>query len=113
MKNETSDYICAILSSEGWREYPDQFKKYARAWFKRFDTPTRCCGNDDNPGQQVCIYVYEDSGVGSVDMDLYAELSDETWMHIHNYGLRRPISEVLKLIPRLIATWEFVANYKP
>ena len=45
------------LIDDGWREYPDGPRKYARCFYKRFDTPTRCRCNNDKAGMQVCCAV--------------------------------------------------------
>jgi hypothetical protein len=97
---------CSALLADGWREYPDQFKKYARCFYKRFDTPTRCAGNDDKPGVQIQISVSENDGWVSMEMDLCAGLKDETWLAIKNYSLPKTVNEVTALIPRLLAVWE-------
>lgn len=97
----------AVGSSEllaaGWREYPNQFKKWARCFYKRHDTPTRCSCNDDKPGIQIEIAV---SDTGHMEMELSGQLKDGTWLNIHNYSLPPTVSEVLALIPRTLATWE-------
>lgn len=98
--------VCKELLADGWHEYPDQFKKYARCFYKRFDTPTRCAGNDDKPGVQIQIAVSELDGWMSMEMDLCAGLKDETWLAIKNYSLPKTVKEVTALIPRLLAVWE-------
>lgn len=81
---------------------------------KRFDTPTRDLGNDDKEGQQVCIWVWEpmQDWAPSVEMGLHGRFADDTAIFIHNYGLRMPINEIVKLVPRLLATWEAMVNYQ-
>lgn len=94
------------LLADGWREFPDQFKKYARCFYKCFDTPTRCHGNDDKPGVQVTIAVSELDGRMSMEMELCAGLKDETWLKIQNYALPKTVKEVTALVPRMLAVWE-------
>jgi hypothetical protein len=94
------------LLADGWREYPNQFKKYARCFYKRFDTPTRCAGNDDKPGVQIQIAVCELDGRLDMEMDLRAGLKDETWLVIKNYSLPKTVKEVTSLVPRLLDMWE-------
>ena len=94
------------LLADGWREYTDQFKKYARCFYKRFDTPTRCHGNDDKSGVQVMIAVSVMETWMSMEMELCAGLKDETWMKIQNYALPKTVKEVTALIPRMLAVWE-------
>ena len=94
------------LAAGGWREYPNQFKKYARCFYKQFDTQTRCHCNDDKSGIQVEIAVSEWEGVESYEMELSGELGDETWIRLHNHGLPKDIEQVAALIPRLLAVWE-------
>lgn len=102
---------CDQLLAAGWREYPDQFRKYARCFYKRFDTPTRCHCNDDKFGMQICFAVSEHAGVESIEADLCGELADETWVKISPYSLPKDLAGCLATIPRLLATWEFMANY--
>ena len=88
------------LENEGWKEYPDHFRNYARFFYKRFDTATRCNGNDDKPGMQVKIAVSEHAERTSLELELCAGLKDETWLRIHNYSVPNTVEEATKLIPR-------------
>lgn len=97
---------CEQLLADGWREYPDQFKKYARCFYKRFDTPTRCHGNDDKPGIQVQISVSALNEVVCMELEICAGLRDETWLSMHNYSLPKTVNEVTALIPRMLRVWE-------
>ena len=103
---KTKEQICDELLADKWREYPNQFKKYARCFYKQLDTPTRCIGNDDKPGVQIQISVSELEERITMEMELCAGLKDETWLIIHNYILPKTVEEVTALIPRMLATWE-------
>ena len=104
---ETPAALCSMrLLADGWREYPNQFRKYARCFYKRFDTPTRCHGNDDKAGMQIQVSVSEHEGRASMELELCAGLKDETWLTIHNYALPKTVEEVTALIPRMLAVWE-------
>ena len=96
------------LLADGWLERPDQFRKYARCFFKRFDTPTRCACNHFKEGMLICIAVSEHNGSTSYELDLLGELPDGTWIKIHNYGMPEDIEAGLATVPRLLATWEFI-----
>jgi len=111
MTNTTNDAqsACNGLLADGWREYPDQFKNYARCFLKRFYTPTRCSGNDDKPGVQIQIAVSEFNGSVSMELELCAGLKDETWVKIQNYALPKTAKEVISLIPRLLVMWESIS----
>lgn len=103
---------CSALLADGWREYPNQFRKYARCFYKRFDTPSVCSGNSDKPGMQIEIAVSDGYAGGvSMEMELCAGLKDETWVKIQNYSLPKTVKEVTALIPRMLAAWES-ANVK-
>ncbi len=99
--NETTELV-----AYGWIEYPDQFKTHARCFYKRFDTPTRCFGNDDKPGVQIQIAVSSLDGRTNMEMELCAGLKDESWLKIQNYALPKTVKEVTALIPRMLAIWE-------
>ena len=104
------------LLDDNWKEYPDQFKPHARAFFKRFDTPTECACNTGKGGIQVCIYVYKHNFNGNTEMnwelEVAGELKDSTWVKLHQWALdHKDIKETLAIIPRLLATWEFIANF--
>jgi hypothetical protein len=101
------------LLADDWREYPDQFRKYARCFYKRFDTPTRCACNDDKAGMQICFAVSEYEGVESIEADICGELPDGTWVKIMQHGLPKDLAGCLAVIPRMLATWESISNYKP
>ncbi len=97
---------CSVLHSLGWREGRDQFRNYARMFYKRHDTPTRCAGNDDKAGVQVCLYVSDLQGRTNIEMEVCGGLADGTWLKLHNYALPQDVHGVLALIPRIIAVWE-------
>jgi len=97
---------CQQLLDDGWREYPNQFKQWERCFYKQFDTPTRCHGNDDKEGVQIGISISEYRGVTSMELELCAGLKDDTWLKLHNYALPATVPEVTALIPRLLAIWE-------
>lgn len=101
---------CSVLLSLGWQEGRDQFRDYARMFYKRYATPTRCAGNDDKSGAQVCIYVSEFQGRQSIEMELRGGLSDGTWLKLHNYSLPPDVQDVLALIPRILAVWEAASS---
>ena len=108
-KDSTGNYnLPARLLADEWKEYPDRFRKYARCFFKRFDTPTPCAGNADKSGMQICVGVSEYEGRTSYEIELQAELPDGTWIKLHNYGMPEDIEKGLATIPRLLATWEFI-----
>lgn len=107
-QTQTPAALCSMrLLADGWCEYPNQFRKYARCFYKRFDTPTVCSGNSDKPGMQIEIAVSDGYAGGvSMEMELCAGLKDETWLKIQNYSLPKTVEEVTTLIPRLLAMWE-------
>ena len=107
-QSETPAALCSMrLLADGWREYPNQFRKSARCFYKRFDTPSVCRGNADKPGMQIEIAVSDGYAGGvSMEMELCAGLKDETWLKIQNYSLPKTAEEVTALIPRLLAAWE-------
>jgi hypothetical protein len=98
------------LRNDGWREWPNQFKKYARCYYKRFDTPFRCHGNEDKPGMQVQLAVSISDFNGDCrehfEIEIVGGLSDETWVTLHNYSLPTDIAKAVALIPRLVSLWE-------
>jgi len=98
------------LVSQGFKESPEIFRMRVRCFYKRFATPTRCTGNEDKPGIQVCVSVYEHDGKYSYELDICGGLSDGTWINLENYALSDNIKDVIDAIPRLIAAWEFIAN---
>lgn len=100
------------LLAQGWREYPDQFNKYARCFYKQHATPTRCHCNDDKEGIQVCIAVYEvdeHRPKEGFEVDLCGELKDGSWIKLKQWSLT-DLDGALAVIPRLLSTWEHVAN---
>jgi hypothetical protein len=98
--------ICKTLLEQNWKEYPSQLKKYARCFYKQFETPASCHCNNDKTGIQVEVSVVEWEGTGSCELELGGELVDGTWMRLHNHGLPRDIDAVLALIPRMLMVWE-------
>ena len=113
-QTETPAALCSMrLLADGWREYPNQFRRYARCFYKRFATPTVCSGNSDKPGMQIEIAVSDGYAGGvSMEMELCAGLKDETWLKIQNYALPKTVEEVTELIPRLLAMWESANDIK-
>lgn len=99
--------MCNDLIADGWREYPNQFKKYARCFYRQFDAPSVCSGNPDKPGMKIEISVGDGyAGIVSMEMELCAGLKDGTWLKIQNYGLPKTVAEVRELIPRMLLMWE-------
>ena len=104
---KTKFEVIKALQDAGWREYPNQFRKYSRCFYKRFYTPTACSGNPDKPGIQIEIAVSEGCTGGiSMEMELCAGLKDGTWLKIQNYALPETVEEVIALTPRLFSLWE-------
>jgi hypothetical protein len=95
--------------ANGWREYPDQLREYARCYYKRFDTPTRCACNDDKVGVQICVAVSKYKDQCSYEIDLCGQLADGTWVKFQNYAMPDNLEEGLAKIPRLLSTWEAIA----
>lgn len=102
--------IADYLIQNGWREYPDQFRKYAKCFYKRFDTPTRCHCNSEKGGIQVCIAVSNLKDFGhdkdTYEIDLHGELADGTWIRLLNHGMPDDIEEGIGKIPRMLNLWE-------
>ena len=103
--------IYALLLAEGWQEYPDQFRKYARCFSKRFDTPTRCACNHRKEGIAVTISTIKHDQYFAYEIELHGELPDGTWVNLQNHGMPDDIEAGLATIPRLLATWEFIATH--
>jgi hypothetical protein len=98
--------VAKQLLADGWREYPNGFKKHARCFYKRFDTPTACFGNRPKPGVCIEIAVSEREGQASMEMELCAGLSDKTWVKILNYSMPKTVHGVVAAIPRILKAWE-------
>ena len=109
MSNEITKAI-ERLEKDGWREYPDQFRKYARCFYKRFDTPTSCKYNHDKAGMQVCVAVSSHDQHCNYEISLSGELPDETWIKLHNWSMPEKLEDGLATIPRLLETWEFISS---
>ncbi len=45
------------------------------------------------------------------EIELHGELPDGTWIKLHNHGMPDDLDAGLATIPRLLATWEFIANH--
>ena len=98
--------ISKTLLEQNWKECPNQFKKYARCFYKQFATPTSCALNQGKAGIQIEIAVLEWQGTESCELELGGELADGTWMRLHNHQLPSDIDAVLALIPRMLMVWE-------
>jgi hypothetical protein len=107
MTNTNTDKTCAELLADGWREYPNGFKSYARCFYKRFPTPTACAGNPEKEGAQIELAVSDGfDGSVSLELELSGGIKDETWLKIQNYSLPKTLAEVVALIPRMLRAWE-------
>ena len=73
-----NESIYALLIADGWQEYPDQFRKYARCFCKRYETPTRCACNHRREGMTVTIAASQHGPYFSYEIDLQGELTDGT-----------------------------------
>ena len=45
------------------------------------------------------------------EIHLHAELADGTWIKLQSHGMPADIQAGLATIPRLLATWEFIATH--
>ena len=104
------EHIVCTLINYGWREYPDSMRRHARCFFKRFDTPTRCRCNNDKAGVQVCCAVSKLNERVSYEISLCGELTDGTWIELHQWSMPEDIEQGLAMIPRMLDTWEYIAN---
>lgn len=104
------EILVSKLVDYGWIEYPDAFRKYARCFYKRFDTQTRCRCNYNKAGMQVCCAVSELQGRIDCELELCGELSDGTWAGLRQWAMPNDLDQVLAAIPRMLATWEHIAN---
>lgn len=111
-QKQISDAV-SLLTSLGWREYRDTFRDYARMFQKRYETPTRCCLNNEKSGVSVCLSLSDALGHVNIEMEVVAGLPDETWINIHHYSLPKDVNAVLAKIPVLLAAWEAAASCNP
>ena len=112
---DRADAACEMLEAGGWKCRPDYFRKAARCYYKRFDTPTGYRIEKRDGGMQVCIAVStfsEDASYMGYEMDVTGELPDGTWVKVHNWAMPDDILEGMATIPRLLAAWESLASHK-
>ena len=108
----TRDELADALLAAEWRE-GGASRDYTRMFYKRFDTPTRCRLNDEKPGMQIVIEATALPGYPDmVEIDVAGELADGTWIKVQQWALPMEAEAVLGGIPRLLATWEFIANWE-
>ena len=101
------------LTSDGWREFHDQFSNSGVSLYKRFDTPSRCFYNDDKPGMQAVIYLWDWSRYpqhNGLPVSLEVEIRGSTPFcsytikaHSHN-----AVADTLAEIPKLLSAWEAI-----
>jgi len=108
-----------FLEENGWREYPDPLSETAIAYYKQYETKTRCHCNDEKSGIQVAIRLYPPIKLDTTppldpayEIELCGELKDGTWFKLHQWSIREDIDVGIKIIPRLLAAWECAANYE-
>ena len=99
------------LEGDGWREMPDAFKNYGRSFFKRFPTKSPYRPESEKPGIQIQIVATSWKGKESHEAFLVGELSDGTWIELHQYALNDIEQTLALVIPRLLAVWESTATY--
>ena len=98
---ETKEY----LKNNGWKSDLPGIRKQSH-YFKRFDTPTRCCCNDRKAGMQVVCEIWTYKGRTSVEFNLRGELSNGSWVDFKLYSMPDNIEEAVKRIPTLLRSWE-------
>lgn len=101
---------CTLLENSGWQEFNDATRPDARFFYRRFATPTRCRLNADKHGMQVQVGVWRQGEHWSHEIEICGELPDGTWVKIKNYPMPRNLHDGIAQIPRLLATWEFMAG---
>ena len=103
--------MVAVLRVEGWRGGTPQLNDdYVLRLYRHFETPTRCACNMDKAGIQVecAVWEFPDGRGARPQIDLMAETPDGKWPHISMSC--DDLEDVRKQIPRLLATWEFIAH---
>ena len=77
----------------------------------RKKTSNRCACNQEKEGMVVGISISQYSENYAYEVELRGELPDGTWITLTGYAMPDDVEEGLKTIPRLLATWEFIANH--
>jgi hypothetical protein len=99
------------LEANGWVKSQSTYGRTGPRFYKRFSTPTRCACNHEKEGMQVCVALSSYPECSGYEIELHGELPDGTWIKLHNHGMPDGIEAGLATIPRLLATWEFIANH--
>ena len=99
------------LEANGWFKSQSTYGKAGPRFYKRFSTPTRCFCNYDQEGMQVCVALLNYPECRRYEIELNAELPDGTWVNLQNHGMPDDIEAGLASLPRLLATWEFIATH--
>lgn len=102
------------LERDGW----EHFKRYdygenCTAFYKRFDTSTTCNHNDGKKGKQVELYLWDFKQLEAptIDIEIVGEIKDGSWIKIQQWSFNS-VDKALSVITRMIATWEFAANWE-
>jgi hypothetical protein len=98
------------LEANGWIKSQSTYGKTGPRFYKRFKTQTRCACNHEKEGMVVGISVSQFSENYAYEIELRGELPDGTWITLMGYAMPDDVEEGVKTIPRLLATWEFIAN---
>ena len=109
----TQDEMVAVLKTDGWRGgSPMLHDEFVRRLYKFFETPTHCALNRDKPGIQVecAVWEFPDGRGAKPSIEIISGAPDEHWKKI-NIGCN-DLEDVARQIPRLLATWEFIANWR-
>ena len=109
----TQAEMVAALRTDGWRGFSQQPNdEYVLRGYKFFETPTLCALNKDKPGIQVECTVWEfpDKCPARPVIELHAEAADGHWPRLSIDC--DDLDDVKRQIPRLLATWEFIANWE-
>ena len=99
-----------FLVTNGWRESRNRLKTHAMCFYKFYKTETLCRANRDKSGMQIEVALSYISELAHepkcIELELAGELADGTWLKIYQWMLPMDISVALKVIPRMLKTWE-------
>jgi hypothetical protein len=115
--------IAKFLEDRGWTKYRSITKSSScQSFWKKFLVSTKCKCNDENFQIIVCCHTYDyesyaiDNGqmnenfTVKYEFELSGQFTDGTWIKLTQYANPEKIEDGIKLIPRMLGAWDFMAS---
>ena len=99
------------LAEQGWKTgRVSQLDSCDFVWYRRYPDAPRCCLNENKPGIQVCLMMWDFGQHASFQVDIRGELLDGTPVELKAFSIpARDLIEILDgQVAKMLRAWTVV-----